>query len=117
MKIEVVYVAYDGKRFNSSEECKAYENRAISFINEFNNHILLLDTMKRPIFYPTGLDIEGFMIWFNRAYGACSYININAELSNGFINFIDFDLGIIFPENKVGLYKYDYDSEEWVSAD
>ena len=54
MKIEVVYVAYDGKRFNSSEECKAYENRAVSFINEFNSHILLLDTMKRPIFYPTG---------------------------------------------------------------
>ena len=113
----MVYVAYDGTRFNSLAECKEYENRAVSFMDEFNNHVLLLDMMGRPIFYPTGFDIKGFMAWFHHAYGECSYININTELSNDFINFINFDLGIIFPENKVGLYKYDYDKGEWVSAD
>jgi len=117
MKIKVIYVAYDGKRFDSPTECKAHENRAISFMNEFNDHVLLLDIMKRPIFCPTGFNIEGFMTWFHQAYGECSYININAELSHDFINFLDFDLGLIFPKNKVGLYKYDYDEDEWVSAD
>ena len=117
MKVEVVYVAYDGNRFDSSAECEEYESRAISLMNEFNRHVLLLDTTKRPIICPTGIGIEDAMTWFYMAYGNCLYVNINAKLSDDLISFIDGDLGLIFPPNKVGLYKYDYDSDEWVSAD
>ena len=117
MKVEVIYIAYDGERFDSLEECKEYENRAISLMDEFKNHILLLDMMKRPMYCPDSLNIEGTMAWFDLAYKQCTYININAELSDDFISFINNDLGLIFPPNKVGLYKYDYDSDEWFSAD
>lgn len=117
MKIITTYAAYDGTEFDSAAECEEYESRAISLMNEFKNHVLLLDMMKRPMFCPTGLDIEGTMAWFNLAYQQCLYVNINAELSGDFIAFINDDLGLIFPPNKIGLYKYDYDSDEWVSAD
>jgi len=117
MTVEVTYVAYDGERFDSLEECKEYENRAISLMDEFKTHVLLLDTIKRPIYCPTGTTIEGTMAWFHQAYGNCLYLNINAELSDDLFDFIDDNLGVIFPENKVGLYKYDYDADEWVSAD
>jgi len=117
MKIITTYVAYDGTEFDFAAECEEYESRAISLMNEFKNHVLLLDMMKRPMFCPTGLDIEGTMAWFNLAYQQCLYVNINAELSSDFITFINDDLGLIFPPNKIGLYKYDYDSDEWVSAD
>ena len=117
MKVEVVYVAYDGEKFDSPTDCKEYESHAVSLMDELKNHMLLLDIMKRPMFCPTGLDIEGTLTWFHQAYGLCSYININTELSNDLIDFIDDDLGLIFPPNKVGLYKYDYDKDEWVSAD
>ena len=117
MRTVTVYYAYDGTEFNDSAECQEYESRAISLMNEFISHVLLLDVMKRPILCPTGLDIEGTMTWFNQAYGNCLYININVELSKDFISFIDNDLGLIFPPNKVGLYRYDYFEDEWVSAD
>ncbi len=117
MRVEVVYIAYDGERFDSPAECKEYENHVMSLMDEFKNHVLLLDTTKRPMLCPTGLDIEGTLTWFHQAYGLCSYVNIGVELSNDLISFIDDDLGLIFPPNKVGLYKYDYDSDEWVSAD
>lgn len=117
MRTVTVYYAYDGTEFNDSAECQEYESRAISVMDEFKNHVLLLDAMKRPILYPTGLDIECILAWFHRAYGECLYININVELSNDLITFIDNDLGLIFPPNKVGLYRYDYDEDEWVSAD
>lgn len=117
MKVEVVYVAYDGNRFDSPAECKEYENRAISLMDELKNHVLLLDVMKRPILCPTDATIEGTMTWFHMAYSDCVYVNIGVELSNDLIAFIDDDLGLIFPPNKVGLYKYDYDNYEWVSAD
>ncbi len=117
MRVEVIYIAYDGNRFDSPAECKKYERHAASLMREFNRHILLLDTTKRPIICPIGIDIECMMAWFHQAYGECSYLNINAELSNDLITFINRDLGLIFPPNKVGLYKYDYNSDEWVSAD
>lgn len=115
MRVEVVYVAYDGERFDSPTECKEYESRVVSLMDEFKNHVLLLDVMKRPILCPTGLSIEGTMTWFHQAYGNCLYININVTLSNALISFIDNDLGLIFPPNKVGLYRYDYFEDEWVS--
>lgn len=117
MRTVIVYYAYDGKEFDSAAECKEYESRAISLMDEFKNHVLLLDIMKRPMFCPTGLDIEGTLTWFHQAYGLCSYVNIGVELSDDLITFIDDDLGLIFPPNKVGLYRYDYDTDEWVSAD
>ncbi len=117
MKIEVVYVAYDGEKFDSPAECEEYENRAVSLMNEFNRHVLFLDMNKSLILCPSGVSIEEIMTWFNQAYGECSYLNINTELSNELISFINNDLGWMFPPNKVGLYKYDYYEGEWVSAD
>lgn len=117
MKVEVVYVAYDGNKFDSPAECKEYESRAISLMNEFNRHVLLLTASKRPIICPTGIGIEDALTWFHMAYGQCVYMNINAKLSNDLISFMNNDLGLIFPPNKVGLYRYDYDTDEWVSAD
>jgi len=117
MRTVTVYYAYDGTVFNSATECKKYERYAISLMDEFKNHVLLLDMMKRPMFCPTGLDIEGTMAWFHMTYSNCLYVNINVELSNDLIDFINNNLGLIFPPNKVGLYRYDYDTDEWVSAD
>ena len=117
MKVEVVYVAYDGKRFDSPAECKMYENHAMSLMNEFNDHVLLLDMTNRPILCPICVDIEGMLTWFHYAYGNCSYVYINTKLSDDLIDFINYHCGFSFPENKVGLYKYDYDEDEWVSAD
>lgn len=117
MRVEVVYIAYDGERFDSPAECKEYEGRVISLMDEFKNHVLLLDIMKRPILCPAGTTIEGTLTWFHQAYGNCEYVNIGVELSNDLITFIDDDFGLIFPPNKVGLYRYDYDKDEWVSAD
>ena len=116
MKVEVVYVAYDGNRFDSPAECKEYEDRALSLMNELKSHTIFLDAMKRPILC-SATAIENIMAWFYMAYDNCLYININVKLSNDLINFIDGDLGLSFPPNKVGLYKYDYDSSEWVSVD
>lgn len=117
MKIEVVYVAYDGEKFSSPAECKEYENHAISLLNEFNSHVLLLDIMKRPIFCRKSFNIEDMITWLHNAFSDCSYVHINTELSNDLITFINDYLRFIFPQNKVGLYKYDYYDNEWVSTD
>lgn len=117
MTVKTTYIAYNGREFDSLTECVEYENHAMSLMNEFNRHVLLLDTMKRPILCPTGASIEGTMTWFHQAYGNCLYININMELSDDLINFIDNKLGLSFPPNKVGLYMYDYSEDEWVNAD
>ena len=116
MKVEVVYVAYDGNRFDSPVECKEYENRALSLMNELKSHTIFLDAMKHPILC-SATAIENIMAWFYMAYAECLYVNINVELSDDLINFIDGDLGMIFPPNKVGLYKYNYNEDEWVSVD
>lgn len=116
MIVKCSYIAYDGREFTSLAECTEYENHAISLMDEFNRRVLLLDTMKRPIISPTGTSIEGTMAWFHQAYGNCLYVNINSEMSNELISFIDNDLGLIFPPNKIGLYMYDYNEDEWVSA-
>lgn len=115
MRVEVTYVAYDGNTFDSPAECKEYESHAISLMNELKSHVLFLDVMKRPMLCPSGLDIEGTMAWFHQVYGNCVYVNIGVELSNDLVDFIDCDLGLLFPPNKVGLYRYDYDEDEWVS--
>lgn len=117
MTVKYIYTAYDGREFDSLAKCAEYEDRAMSLMNEFNRHVLLLDMMKRPIICPTGANIEGTMTWFHQAYGNCVYMNINVKLSDELIAFIDNDLGLIIPPNKVGLYMYDYNDDEWVSAD
>ena len=117
MKVKVVYIAYDGHKFDSPAECKAYERRATSLMYEFNRHVLLLDERKHPIICPTGVKIEDVMTWFYMAWDNCLYININAKLSDDLITFIDCNFGLFFPPNKIGLYKYDYHDDEWVSAD
>ena len=117
MTVKYIYIACDGREFNSLTECTKYENYVLSLMNEFNSHVLLLDTMKHPILCPTGFNVEGMMTWFHHAYGNCVYMNINTELSNELITFIDNDLCLVFPPNKIGLYKYDYNDDEWVSAD
>lgn len=117
MKVEVVYVAYDDTRFNSPEECKEYENHAKTLMNEFNDHVLLMDMHKSLILCPGGLDLEIMMEWLYHAFGNCSYVYINTKLPDDVIAFIEHNFGFSFPENKVGLYKYDYYEDEWVSAD
>ena len=116
MTVKCIYVAYDGKEFDSLTECTEYEDRVISLMNEFNRHVLLLDMMKRPIICPAGASIEGTMTWFHQAYSNCVYMNINAELSDELITLLYDDLGLIIPPNKVGLYMYDCNDDEWVSA-
>lgn len=117
MTVKCVYIAYDGKEFNSSAECTEYENHAVSLMDEFNRRVLLLDTMKRPMICPTGVNIENTMAWFHQVYGNCVYMNINTELSDELITFLNNDLGLIIPPNKIGLYLYDYHDDEWVSVD
>jgi len=116
MKVEVVYIAYDGNKFDSPVECKEYEDRALSLMNELKSHTIFFDAMKQPILCHATA-IENIMAWFYMAFTECWYININMELSDDLIDFIEDDLGLIFPPNKVGLYKYDYNEDEWVSAD
>jgi len=116
MKVKCFYIAYDGEEFDTLADCEEYERHAMSLMDEFNRHVLLLDVMKRPLIYPVGLNIEGTIVWFHQAYGECSYININHKLSDDLIDFIDNKLGLIVPPNKIGLYMYDYNTDEWVSA-
>ena len=117
MRTVTVYYAYDGTEFYDSEECKEYERPAMYHINQWNRCCSFFDNDMNLIYLPAGLDVEEALDWFNKMLEECQYIKINEKIPADSLDFLIETIGYYLPENEVGLYRYNYATEEWVSID
>ena len=117
MRTVTVYYAYDGTEFYNPEECKEYERPAMYHINQWNRCCIFFDNNMDYMILAPGLDIEETLDYFYEMLGKCTYIKINEKIPSESYNFLTEILDYYLPGNEVGLYRYDYDEDEWVSAD
>lgn len=115
MKTKTLYIAYDGTEFINKNECRAYEERARKHINELVNIYTFCDKNKNVIF-PFYDSIEEYLQWFDSTTDTCEYIIVHKDLSREAHQFLYENIGGCIPE-KEGFYKYDWNKNEWVSAD
>lgn len=116
MKTVTVYYAYDDTEFFTREECEAYEGQAMYHINQWNRCCVFFDKDMNTIYLPAGMDIEEALDWLNETLQECEYMEIVEQIPDESFKFIDEQLGYVLPENKIGLYMYDYDYDGWVSV-
>lgn len=115
MKIMTLYIAYDDTEFTDENECRIHELKAYEYINELMNTYTFYDKAKNIIF-PAYDSIEEFFQWFDSTIDKCEYIAVHKDLSREAHNFLWRNIGACVPEEK-GFYKYDWNKNEWVSAD
>ena len=115
MKTMTLYIAYDDTEFTDENECRAYEEKAYNCINELVDTYTFYDKNKHIIF-PVRDSIEEYLQWFDFATDDCEYIRVYKNLSRETHKFLWENIGCSIPEEK-GFYKYDWNKNEWVSAD
>ena len=116
MKIITTYVAYDGKEFDTREACESYECLAWQIIDKANDTYAFYDAHYDRI-WPVYKTIEDWINWFNAVTDTCDYVRVRAIPSRELHKFIYRNIGDCLPEHKIGWFKYDYNTNEWVSAD
>ena len=118
MKVITTYVAYDDKEFDNPSDCKAYEDIAREWIDEANDTYRFFDKDMNRFWPPIdNEDIETWLKWFDAIVDTCDYVSINAIPSCELHKFIYRNIGACLPEHEIGWFKYDYNTNEWVSAD
>lgn len=115
------YVAWDDSEFESVDECMAYEERAISCAQEFNEAYSFYDKDMNKILAPSeSVDVEEWMDWLACAIDDAAYIRRYANLTEEAEKFYchmwgtcvlndDFD-------NELGLFNYDFGNDTWVKV-
>ena len=116
MKIITTYVAYDDKEFDTREACKSYECLAWQIIDKANDAYAFYDAHYDRI-WPVYKTIEDWINWFDTVTDTCDYVRVRAIPSRELHKFIYRIIGDCLPEHKIGWFKYDYNTNEWVSAD
>ena len=117
MKMRIVYCAYDNTQFSTREECEEYERPAIFHLNTIIRCIQCLDKDAIPMYCPAGLALDEALDWLNDAVQECTYIRIKEIIPSETLTFINNELDYYLPDNKVGLYKYDFENDKWVRVD
>lgn len=117
MKVITTYVAYDDKEFDNPSDCKAYEEQAQEMVYEANNAFLFFDKDMNRLWPFNGVSIEEWLKWFDAVIDTCDYVRVRAIPSRELHKFIYRNIGACLPEHKIGWFKYDYNTNEWVSAD
>ena len=116
MKIITTYIAYDDKEFDNLSDCEVYENEAKKMVCEANNAYAFFDKDMNRLWPSTIMDIEEYLRWFDSVTDTCDYVRVRAIPSRELHKFIYRNVGACLPEHKVGWFKYDYNKNEWVSA-
>lgn len=117
MKMRIVYCAYDGTEFPTREACEEYERPAIYHLNAFIRCAECLDRNSVPLYCPAGLNLDEALDWLNDTIQECAYIKINEPIPSESLTFINNELDYYLPNNEIGLYKYDFENDEWVKVD
>ena len=117
MKVITTYVAYDDKEFDNPSDCKAYEEQAQKMVNEANKAFIFFDKDMNRLWPPYGISIEEWLKWFDTVTDICDYVKVCAIPSRELHKFIYRNIGACLPEHKTGWFKYDYNTNEWVSVD
>lgn len=113
MKEVITYVAWDGEKFDTKEECYKYEQSDIAAMREliacyeFDTGITQLSVM----IYED--DIGKTIEEFDDAYGKCTYVNIKKIPSKKSLDFMDDVFGMSLLPKEVGRYWYDFNMNKW----
>ena len=113
MRKIITYVAWDGEKFDTEEECRRYEKSDIDAMREliacyeFDTGITQLSVM----IYED--DIEKTIEEFDDAYGKCTYVNIKKIPSKKSLDFMDDVFGMSLLPKEVGRYWYDFNMSKW----
>lgn len=112
MRERITYVAFDDTEFAEKTDCEKYENNALKNIVEFVEKISFLDSNKKEITFPM-FTIEDTLINIEYAWSECHYMRIKELLSPRCIGFFYDHIGLIYPTNKTGLFKYNFNEGKW----
>ena len=115
MKTMTLYIAYDDTEFTDESECRAYEEEAENFLEELDYTYNFYDKDGNIILPICDDTIEDYLEWFDATTDKCEYIRIYKNVSRELHNFLRRNISACIPEEK-GFYKYNWNKNEWVSA-
>ena len=109
-----LYIAYDDTEFTDESECRAYEEEARGHVNELMDTYTFYDK-NNCVIIPDCDEVGEYLQWFYSTIDDCEYIAVHKDLSREAHKFLYQGINIYVPEEK-GFYKYDWNKNEWVSA-
>ncbi len=115
VKTMTLYIAYDDTEFTDESECRAYEEEAENFLEELDYAYNFYDKDGNIILPICDDTIEDYLEWFDATTDKCEYIRVYKNVSRELHNFLRRNISACVPEEK-GFYKYDWNKNEWVSA-
>ena len=114
MTTKTVYISFDDEEFESEQACRNYENKAMKCVEEMLEVYSLFDKNMNKYEFNTD-DIGKFLVAFEKASDTCEYVKVKQIPSRTLHEFIWKQIGIIIPQEEIGFYRYDWQSNEWVS--
>ena len=113
MRKEIIYIAEDGKRFDSKEECEKYETYILlseDFIKK--NNILFFDKNFKEVSIHSG-DYDFLEDFVN----SVDYIYIEKEELIDELNekFVSYSFPPIENKEGKGWYAYNYNTDTWIN--
>lgn len=111
--MKVVYIADDGKEFDTEKECKEYENNHQISIKKLIRDGVLIGYDEDGIILECDLTDPDYTDddWLEDAF----YARTTRGLTTQEINDIFMTYGVRLPFYTKGLYRYDWDSGSWIS--
>jgi len=113
MKIVTTYVAFDDKEFDYEEECLAYEQYHMNLMIELNMCYVMYDKNMHPLSGLYAHNIEDALKEFEYTYEECNYILMKKVPSKELIHFIRYYFGYELPNEKAGIYYYNFNEGRW----
>jgi hypothetical protein len=122
MREVTFYIAYDGKEFDTREDCKEYEDKALNLIRNIGGKITFYGKNNDEISLPSSsFEIEDWLERLERARNYCLYCRKKDCLTNKEAQFIWENTGV-FVYNRdfsceTGLFAYDIRTMRWTKVD
>lgn len=110
--MKIVYIADDGKEFDTEKECKEYEDNRPDIKKLIWDEVLI------------GYDQNGVILEYNLADPDFTdedwlenvfYMRVTRGLTKKEINDFYIEYGFNLPFTTKGLYRYDWESSSWIS--
>ena len=113
MRMQVIYIAYNDKEFDSKEECEKYEAEAKRMLKELTTNYTYQDKNKNIIKFDESDDIEIELDSYSCILQNMEYVVVHAPISEKILKWLNYEFGYDMPPNKSGTYKYNWDRMRW----
>lgn len=114
MREVITYVSFDEQEFDTKEECQEHETTIYNYLDNIASCYTFYKKNMETMLFAWPDDLEEGINSLDSLWNESEYVRVLREPDDKAFQFIIHYIGIRLPD-KVGLYKYDYIDNNWIS--